>query len=195
MVQYLKFFLSDQQVLKSIHDGNDTALQYLYEKNLRMIRKHILENSGTESDAVEILQDALVIFWEKVRAGEFVLQSKISTFLFSVARNRWLQELNRKKRLSTIDERHINSADSPDQEQQLIELEQIEMVKYHLDQLSPVCKKILMLYYYEDRSMTEISTILGLANENVAKSKKYQCKKKLEELVRAHLKNTGEIDG
>jgi DNA-directed RNA polymerase specialized sigma24 family protein len=64
-----------------------------------------------------------------------------------------------------------------------------------MDQLSPLCKKILLLYYYEDRSMAEISKMLDLANENVAKSKKYQCKKELEQLVKAHIHETGESYG
>jgi len=195
MVQYLRFFLSDQQVINAIRDGSDSALKHLYERNLRMIRKYIMENSGTESEASEILQDALVIFWEKVRSGDFVLQSKISTYLFSVVKNKWLQELGRKKRFTVIDEEQINTSDGPDQQDRIEEQELIDIVKFHMDQLSPLCKKILLLYYYEDRSMAEISKMLNLANENVAKSKKYQCKKELEQLVKAHIHETGESYG
>jgi RNA polymerase sigma factor (sigma-70 family) len=195
MVRYLKFFLSDQQVVSAIRNGNDKALTYLYERNLRMIRKFVLENSGTEPDSAELLQDALVVLWENVRSGKFTLQSKISTYLFSVAKNKWLQELGRKKRFSVIDEQQINQPDGENQEDNLLKQELIEIVKTYIEQLSPLCRKILLLFYYEDRSMTEISKILGLANENVAKSKKYQCKKDLEQLVKAHLNESGEIYG
>lgn len=195
MVRYLKFYLSDQQVVSAIRNGNDKALTYLYERNLRMIRKFVLENNGTEPDAGELLQEALVIFWENVRSGKFTLQSKISTYLFSVARNKWLQELGRKKRFSVIDEQHMNRSDEENQEDRLVKQELIEIVKTFMEQLSPLCRKILLLFYYEDRSMTEISKMLGLANENVAKSKKYQCKKELEQLVKAHLNESGEIYG
>ncbi len=195
MVQYLRFFLSDQQVISAIRNGNDAALKYLYERNLRMIKKYITQNSGTEPDAAEILQDALIIFWEKVRSCEFTLNSKISTFLFSVARNKWLKELGRKKRFSMIDETQMNSPDDDNQEDRIIEQELVDIVKLHMEQLSPLCKKILLLYYYEEKSMDEISKFLGLANENVAKSKKYQCKKQLEQLVKAHINETGENYG
>jgi len=195
MVQYLRFFLSDQQVISAIREGNDAALKYLYERNLRMIKKYIIQNSGTEPEAAEILQDALIIFWEKVRSGEFTLNSKISTFLFSVARNKWLQELGRKKRFSIIDETQLNSPEDENQEDRIIEQELVDIVKFHMAQLSPLCKKILLLYYYEEKSMNEISKLLGLANENVAKSKKYQCKKELEQLVKAHINETGENYG
>ena len=53
-----------------------------------------------------------------------------------------------------------------------------------MKQLSPICQQILTAFYYEDKSMQEISKSLGLANEDVAKSKKYQCKKELERLVK-----------
>ena len=92
MTRFLRFLISDEQVLKSIRKDDDSVLSYLYEKNLRMIMKYIIQNNGSESDAIIILQDALVIFWEKARKDDIVLKSKISTYLYAVAKRRWLQE-------------------------------------------------------------------------------------------------------
>ena len=77
MTRFLRFLISDDQILKSIRQGDDSGLSYLYEKNLRMIMKYTLQNSGTEADAIILLQDALVIFWEKARKEDFILKSKI----------------------------------------------------------------------------------------------------------------------
>jgi DNA-directed RNA polymerase specialized sigma subunit len=59
-----------------------------------------------------------------------------------------------------------------------------EIVKRCMKQLSNLCQQILAAFYYDEKSMQEISKSLGLANEDVAKSKKYQCKKELERLVK-----------
>ena len=56
-------------------------------------------------------------------------------------------------------------------------------------------KKILLLYYYENRSMKEILSELDYENEQIVRNKKYKCMKKLEQMIEEdgtlfqHLKN------
>ena len=184
MTRFLRFLISDEQILSSIRKGDDSVLSYLYEKNLRMVMKYILHNNGSESDATTILQDTLVIFWEKARKEDFVLKAKISTFLYAVARKKWLQELNYRKKHTTLEHVNENPEDSDGIDDKVEENELSGIVKNCMEQLSPICQQILTAFYYEDKSMQEISKSLGLANEDVAKSKKYQCKKELERLVK-----------
>jgi RNA polymerase sigma factor (sigma-70 family) len=184
MTKLLRFYTSDEQIIKSICDGDDSVLVYLYQKNLRMIMKYIGQNNGNEVDAREILQEALVTFWEKVRKGDFILQSKISTFLYGVVRKKWLQELNRRKRYTTLEQISNNPGEDTDIADTIEATELIEIIKHCLRKLSPICQKILTAFYFEEKSMHDISVMLGLANEDVAKSKKYQCKKELEHLVK-----------
>jgi hypothetical protein len=40
-----------------------------------------------------------------------------------------------------------------------------------------------MLFYFEERSLEEITKTLNFSNTNVTKSKKYQCKKSLEAIL------------
>ena len=62
--------------------------------------KMVLKNNGTEEEAQDIYQDALIVFWEKVVKDELTLTAKISTYLYSICYNLWLKELDRKRRLS-----------------------------------------------------------------------------------------------
>jgi RNA polymerase sigma factor (sigma-70 family) len=187
MPNIISIFKSDNKLIEAIRDGDDTALGYLYEKNLRMITKYIKENNGNDYDASEILQDALVILWEKILETEFVLTSKISTFLYGIVKRKWLQELARRKRYTVLDEVKKNPGTDNSAEENLQESETIEIVKSCIKQLSPLCQKILVAHYYQEKSMTDICKLTGLANENVAKSKKYQCKKQLEQLIKSAL--------
>jgi RNA polymerase sigma factor (sigma-70 family) len=180
---------SDKSIIEAIHNNNENVLDYLYRSNLKMIVKLIVENNGTQEDAVEILQDAIILFWEKVTRGDFDLTSKISTFLYAVAKNKWLQELNRRKKLTKIDEVHNNPGTDKSIIEQMEEEETHEMIRKCLNNLKPLCRKILILYYYHEKTMKEIKDITGLANENVAKAKKYQCKKELEDMLKSILKN------
>jgi DNA-directed RNA polymerase specialized sigma subunit len=55
-----------------------------------------------------------------------------------------------------------------------------------IDELGEACKKILLLYYFENRSMKEILTALPYENEQVVRNKKSKCLKKLESTVTAN---------
>jgi RNA polymerase sigma factor (sigma-70 family) len=184
MTRFLRFLINDEQIIKSIRQGDDSVLSYLYEKNVRMIMKYIIQNNGNEADARVILQDALVIFWEKSRKEDFVLKSKISTYLYAVAKKKWLQELTYRKKHTTLEQISNNPSNSTQADDALEEDELSGIVKKCMKQLSALCQQILTAFYYDENSMQEISKSLGLANEDVAKSKKYQCKKELERLVK-----------
>ena len=187
-----KLFLlnrSDEAILKAIGQRDEKALDYLYKSNLRMITRLVTQNNGSYEDAVELLQDVLVIFYEKVHSKNFTLTSKISTYLYAVAKNKWLQELHRRSKYTVIENIHNNPGSDKQYIDHIQEEEMIHIVKKCLDNLKPICKKILIMYYYHEKSMREIKEVTGLANECVAKSKKYQCKKELEYMVKSMLKD------
>ena len=73
--------------------------------------KLVITNSGTEDEARDIYQDALIVFWEKARKGDLVLTSKISTFIYSICLNLWRKELERKSRLSSEEKDDIEFID------------------------------------------------------------------------------------
>ena len=189
MTKLFPLFRSDKSILEAIRNNNETVLDYLYKANLNMIVKLVTVNNGTQDDAVEILQDVLILFWEKVMKGDFDLTSKISTYLYAVAKNKWLQELHRRRKLTEIDKLHNNPGKERSIIERIEEEETIEIIKRCLNNLNPLCRKILILYYYQEKTMTEIKDITGLANENVAKAKKYQCKKELEDMLKSIFKN------
>jgi len=56
-----------------------------------------------------------------------------------------------------------------------------------MKQIGNPCHDLLLLYYWEERTMEEIALKLGFANADTVKSKKYQCKKILEKLVKQAL--------
>ena len=183
----LSIYKSDKSILEAILANDESVLEYLYKSNIRMIIKLVINNNGTREDAQELLQDILVLFWEKVFKRQFNLTSKISTYLYAVAKNKWLQELNRRKRHTNIEDIKNNPGTDELVIDRIEEQETIEIVKKCLDRLKPLCKKILILYYYHGKSMNEIKEETGLANENVAKAKKYQCKKELESMIKSIL--------
>jgi RNA polymerase sigma factor (sigma-70 family) len=169
--------MNEKEIFERIQGGDEKALEFLYKKYYRMMTKLVITNSGTEDEARDIYQDALVVFWQKATSGNLVLTSKISTYIYSICQNLWRKELDRKKRLSN-EEKDV--AVTPDTDS----AEREKIIAQCIEQLGDTCKKVLTYYYFEEMSMQDIADKLGFANTDTAKTKKYKCKKKLDELVK-----------
>ena len=179
--------LSDEDICSWLRFGNETnhdrALNQIYNEHYTVILAHVKKNSGDDDDALDIFQDAVVVFYENLRKGKFELKSSIRTYLFSVARNLWLNKLKAKKRtVGMADEFDAVSLD--DNSLDVLEAnEKTKLLMKIIDEVNGDCKKLLLMYYYDRLRMDEIALRLNLANANVAKSKKLSCMRKLKNLV------------
>jgi RNA polymerase sigma factor (sigma-70 family) len=187
MVSRSSSSMNEKEIFERIQKGDEKALEFLYKKYYRMMTKLVITNSGTEEEARDIYQDALIVFWQKATSGNLVLTSKMSTYVYSICQNLWRKELDRKKRLSN-EER--DTAVMPDMDS----AEKEKIIARCMDQLGDTCKKVLMYYYFEEMSMQDIAEKLGFANTDTAKTKKYKCKKKLDELVKAQYSEQDFLD-
>ena len=169
--------MKDSEILERIGQGDERILDHLYKKHFSMMLKIVLRNNGTEQEAKDIYQDALIAFWQKAASGKLVLTSKISTYLYSICQNLWLKELDRKSRLT-------NETHDEEDAQHMEEEENFEIVKSCIEELGETCKSILMYYYFDGLSMTDIAEKMGFANADTAKTKKYKCKKRLDNLIK-----------
>ncbi|GAA0192238.1 hypothetical protein GCM10009122_55050 [Fulvivirga kasyanovii] len=170
--------MKDKEIFEKICRGDEKSLEYLYKKYYRMMTKLVISNSGTEQEAKDIYQDALVVFWQKATSGNLVLTSKISTYLYSICQNLWRKELDRKKRLTNEEKDGVEYTDIDSEER-------AKIIHNCISELGDTCKKVLMYYYFDGLSMQDIADKLGFANTNTAKTKKYKCKKKLDDLVKS----------
>jgi len=179
--------MTDEKVVEFIKAGNEKALEFLYKKNYRMVVKMIMKNSGSEDEAKDVFQDSLIVFWEKITGNKLVLTSKISTYLYSVAQNLWRKELDRKARNSG---EMIENPTHIEWEKK----ERVEIIQKCLGSLGDTCRKILMLYYFDKMSMTDLAKEMGFANADTAKTKKYKCKIELDKMIKANYKPSDFLD-
>ena len=66
----------------------------------------------------------------------------------------------------------------------MINEEESTAIQKAMGRIGDICKQLLLLYYWEECSMEEIASRLGFANADTAKTKKYQCKKALEKILK-----------
>lgn len=179
MSRGILFFDQESRTLSQIRDGDRAGLVGLYEQNRKTVVTHVTRNGGSADDADDILQESVVIVWERVRAGTFEPNARIGTFLFGVARNLWLRRLARRRKEPpmTGDPDQVSAAEEEEDD------DRVEQVRGAFRLLGEPCRTLLLLYYWERLSMSEVAMHIGFANADVAKAKKYQCKEQLRRLM------------
>jgi RNA polymerase sigma factor (sigma-70 family) len=186
----LKIF-PDQDFIERIKADDRTVLGEIFIRFERMVHHYITSHGGGKVDAEDILQESVIVLWQKVNSGNFELTSKMSTFIMGVAKNKWMAELRKRNRISGQEIPYNLPANNPTTLDKVIASEKMEILRSAFELIQPICKKILLLFYFEEKCLEEIAKTLNFANSDVVKSKKYQCKKLLEEVLKKQFNVSG----
>jgi RNA polymerase sigma factor (sigma-70 family) len=177
--------LNDKEILKAIRTGdNESVLSSLYKEILPHIRKYITSNSGSYEDAKDIFQDTVVIFYNQVKLNKFDESKEIGAFMFSVARNLWINKAKRDNKLVTTAEFDDSEEDSVNVLADMITEEKAKAIEEIMERVGKECKKLLMYTIYDKVSLKEIAVKMGYSSDQVAKTYSYRCRQKLFNLVK-----------
>ena len=148
-----------------------------------MVLQFVLSNNGNEDDAKDIFQESVIVLYNKVKSGNFELNSKLKTFIYSVCRRLWLKRLNTQSRnLRNIQDFGNFLPVEQDLEQHEEKDRQFTLMEQALKQLGEPCRTIIEDYYLQNRSMQEICEKFGYTNADNSKTQKYKCLQRLKKL-------------
>jgi len=166
-------------LIEGIRNQDKKTLQFIYAKYFPTIKRFIIDNQGSEQDAKDVFQEAIIIIYRKIKDGTFDLSSTFKTYLYSVCRFIWVKQLAKNKELEEdknnyaeyeqIEEVHIDEYKKN---------EQYKLYQLHFKRLSKDCQKILQLFL-KKVSLTEIADEMGIDSMQFMKRKKYKCKEQL----------------
>ena len=172
---------SDEGIVEGLRLRKEEIIKFVYKELFPMTRHLIINNSGTDQDAEDIFQDALVIVYKRIIDDELTLNSSFKTFFYSVCRNIWLQRLGKWKERNQefVDFESITSIPEHTQEEiYSIENKKHKLYQLHFLNLSLDCQKVLQLFLRKI-SLREIASIMGYTTEKYAKVRKFRCKEEL----------------
>jgi len=173
--------MQEAEIIERIRSGKTKEIRHLYSDNTKkMIISHIEKNSGSQDDGIEMHQLAVIKFYEKCQSAEFVLTSKISTYLFSIAKNLWLKKLRDTKEYANDDFSRFSLIDDNPSD---LKKERIQLISSRINQLGAACKKLVVAFYYRKLSIKEIKENLGYNSDNAVKASKSRCMKQLKKLI------------
>lgn len=179
---------SDEELVNAlVHKaGMNQAIRYIYTSYFEDLSSLIIHNSGTRQDAEDTIQEVIVTFIDIVRNGKFRGESSIKTFLVSLTRNVWLNSLRKKERSSARDVIFEKQREQVEDNMldHMAAQEKKKQVLLLLEQAGEMCKKILLLFYFQEMSMKEMVAHLPYDNEQVIRNKKSKCLQKLSEQLK-----------
>ncbi len=167
--------LSGAEILTILTDNN--SLQKIYNKAYYPIEKFVVKNSGNSHDAKDLFQESMIILFKKANDSSFRLTSAIETFIYAIAKRKWLYNLKLNNKNVPLLE-VFGDAEGNNIEELLIKDEKIKLYLRYFDKLSEGCKAILKLFFNR-YSMVEIAEELDFASEGYARKRKHACQNKL----------------
>lgn len=135
--------------------------------------------------AKDIFMEAVLILWDNAARGKIQpSKTQVSTYLTAVCRNLtndnhkidFLDPLDSLLDAVLIEFHGLNPDDPLDKETILVSLEQC------IKDLGSNCKKIIVGFYIEGKSLPQITAELGM-DYNVVKAMNYNCKKTLKNCI------------
>lgn len=179
---------TDAELIATISAGRDLngAIRYLYRQYSQATSSFIMQHGGNEQDADDIFQETVVAFIDVVQKGKFRMEASVKTFLNSIARNYWFNEIKKRGRSGLRDRQFERSRDrnEADVSHHIVEMEKKRQLRGLVDQLGEACRKVLLLFYYENLSMKEMVDRLPYENEQVVRNKKYKCLQQLTGMIK-----------
>jgi RNA polymerase sigma factor (sigma-70 family) len=181
---------SEEDLIAGIRSGDDHVLKLLYLRCFSAVLRMVTMNSGTEEEADDVFQEAIVVLYRNVGGG-MELRCQVKTYVYSVARRLWLKELNRRKQSARFDDAEEFVAVEDEQVQRAEEAERhYAVMRTSLEELGEPCAELLKQFYITGRGMTDIAESFGYTNADNAKNQKYKCLQRLKKIFFERMNNT-----
>lgn len=169
-------------IIEGFKSNDRRIFEKIYSMQYGSVENYILKNSGSEADAKDIFQEAILAAWLNVKEEKFTPKNEDSLggYIFQIAKFKWLDKVKSKAFKTTL---RIEREDAIDDEPNSISEKEIqeERISYLTDlynTLDQKCKELLDRFYYQKMSLELIGKELSY-DASTLKTMKYRCMKKL----------------
>lgn len=178
----------DKALVSRIISGDVQAFRQLIQQHERLVSHMIGRLVRQEEDREELCQDVFMKVHEKL--GEFTYQSKLSTWIATIAYRHAINHLRKKKiEVSDIpDEDRFTASFVAESNPEAImeDQEQEEMVLKLLEYLPIQYKTVLTLFHIDNMNYQEIGEVTGMP-EGTVKNYLFRARHLLKEKVKQYL--------
>ena len=174
--------IADQRLLDGLLANDARRIQTLYDRILPGVRLDVRQMGGTDEQAHDAFQEALIALFRRLRAPEdFTLTCTLKSYLRVVCRNLWLARQRRDQRTVELPETTERVDLDPGMQERLERSERDRLFWRHFDALGEDCREILRAFFAKV-PFRQLAQQRG-TSEGYLKKRKHVCKKKLTERI------------
>jgi RNA polymerase sigma factor (sigma-70 family) len=157
--------------------NRENTLERIYAKAYPMVVHYIKTHGGNAEDAKDVLQEAMILLYEKLMLDNLMLTSSITTYVMAICKNLWRTEYRKRSRLASLTGTEMEQPSDGDDRQQAKQLTQ------YMEALGQKCKDILVDFYYHNLRMEQISLKYQYRTIHSATVQKFKCLERLRKAV------------
>ena len=182
---------------EAARNGDRQAFEILYNEYRDKLYFFVKKNVGSTEAAEDIVSETFISAMEKIsslKSGE-----AFGSWLYSIAYNKSMTYLKRDSRYAHFETEEEQEAvienaglNEPVElpEDYAVNRQRQEELKRLIEDLKPDQRSAIMLYYYDQQSVSEVAESLGISETN-AKQKLFAARKKIKEGIEKLYKNGG----
>lgn len=197
--------MTDNDIIRGIRENSSEAWRELYHSAVEGIREKIepMLKKVKHLTFDDLFKDACITLMEDVQKGKVKEGpgTNLSGYLYTICWRMALRQNDRESRPKEPVKAVVSMrngaviVEEPNQEMeeedpdtaQQEEEEAFAFLDKVLKSIPEDCQKLLRWFYWDKMSMKDIAPVMGLKNENVAKTKKNRCMDKFKEIAKAML--------
>lgn len=171
--------MSESSLILRLRKGESKALEEVYARFRPSFLSWITHtHKCTKEEALDIYQYTILSFYENVVEGSFenMNDAGIKTYLYSIGKNKLLNDSRRKMKVTYTDEIEENEESAEiDVEVDFIKSQKIERINKALSEIGDPCKELLELFYFNNLTADEIAEVMNYKNGGTVRNLKYKC--------------------
>lgn len=158
---------TDEELLASIvRNGDKQAYSVLVQRYLSKIWRLAMSILHNEQEAEDAVQDVFLTLWQSLEKWDPDGEAKFSTWIYRVSFNKCIDIKRKRKPTTDTDDIDIPSSEKTAY-QNILQNELSQKLSNLLEELPEMQRMALLLYYYEELSITEISDRLEKSEQSV----------------------------
>jgi RNA polymerase sigma-70 factor (ECF subfamily) len=169
--------VSDEMLLKGVAEGDKAAMHIMFARHRARVFRFIQRMVSNPTIADDLVSQVFLDVWRS--ANRFESRSRVSTWLLSIARLKAISFL-RQRTHENIDKGDVlGIADAGDTPEVALDRKETHGILYAcVSNLSPAHREIINLFYYREKSIAEVSEIIGIPHAT-ARSRLFYARKQL----------------
>lgn len=172
----------DSGIIDGLRDGQKGTLNDIYERYYPFVKDHVLKNSGSEDDAKDVFQDAMMAIFQNVSDKDFELTCQFKTYLYAVSTKIWKKKLRTQKNDKSDLSDSIEQIAQEEIDDAVLKMERYKFYQRKFEELSEKCRDLLKMFL-NGIDMKRITEHFGFASIAYTKKRKFQCKENLVRLI------------